>query len=304
LASYQWQRRIDRWKNAARGIFVGGENQPRPKLCPSCGSLVGISATRCHICGANLRFSLAAVSKSLSGYFGGEAPVTTAILIANILMFAVCWLVSMAKGQQGISVLFGFNGETLYRLGMGIPFRYDDFSWYRLITAMYLHGGLIHIGLNMLALMNIGPAVEQVYGSARYFFFYTLCGFCGALMSARFSSAPSVGASGAIMGLIGVLIALTSRRGGIYMRELRGRLISSVVSIFAIGLFVSGLRTDNWAHFGGLAAGFLLGRFFADREPSDARARNLSYTMGWAAFLVVAACFVIMILHFSKPLQG
>jgi len=304
LASYQWQRRIDRWKNAARGIFVGGENQPRPKLCPSCGSLVGISATRCHICGANLRFSLAAVSKSLSGYFGGEAPVTTAILIANILMFAVCWLVSMAKGQQGISVLFGFNGETLYRLGMGIPFRYDDFSWYRLITAMYLHGGLIHIGLNMLALMNIGPAVEQVYGSARYFFFYTLCGFCGALMSARFSSAPSVGASGAIMVLIGVLIALTSRRGGIYMRELRGRLISSVVSIFAIGLFVSGLRTDNWAHFGGLAAGFLLGRFFADREPSDARARNLSYTMGWAAFLVVAACFVIMILHFSKPLQG
>jgi len=304
LASYQWQRRIDRWKNAARGIFVAGENQPRPKLCPSCGSLVGISATRCHICGANLRFSLAAISKSLSGYFGGEAPVTTAILISNILMFAVCWLVSMAKGQQGISVLFGFNGETLYRLGMGIPFRYDDFSWYRLITAMYLHGGLIHIGLNMLALMNIGPAVEHVYGSARYFFFYTLCGFCGALMSARFSSAPSVGASGAIMGLVGILIALTSRRGGIYMRELRGRLISSVVSIFAIGLLVSGLRTDNWAHFGGLAAGFLLGRFFADCEPSDARARNFAYTMGWAAFLVVAACFVSMILHFAKPLQG
>jgi rhomboid protease GluP len=304
LASYQWQRRIDRWKNAARGIFVGGENQPRPKLCPACGSLVGISATRCHICGANLRFSLAAVSKSLSGYFGGEAPVTTAILISNILMFAVCWLVSIAKGQQGFSVLFGFNGETLYRLGMGIPFRYDDFSWYRLITAMYLHGGLIHIGLNMLAFMNIGPAVEHVYGSARYFFFYTLCGFCGALMSARFSGAPSVGASGAIMGLIGILIALTSRRGGAYMRDLRGRLISSVVSIFAIGLFVSGLHTDNWAHFGGLAAGFLLGRFFMDREPSDARDRNLAYALGWAAFVVVAACFVIMILHFSKPLEG
>jgi rhomboid protease GluP len=302
--SYQWQRRIDRWKNAARGIFGGGENQPRPKLCPSCGSLVGISATRCHECGANLRFSLAALSKHLSGYFGGEAPVTSAILMANILMFAVCWMVNMSRGQQGLGVLFGFSGETLYRLGMGVPFRYDDFSWYRLVTAMYLHGGLIHIGLNMLAFMNIGPAVEQVYGSARYFFFYTVCGFVGALMSARFSVNPSVGASGAILGLVGLLIALTSRRGGAYMRDLRGRLISSVISIFAIGLFVSGLHTDNWAHFGGLAAGFLLGRVFPDREPADPRERNVAYALGWSAFLVVAACFVAMIRHFSKPLAG
>jgi rhomboid protease GluP len=299
--SYQWQRRIDGWKNAARGFFGGGDNRPRPKLCPACGSLVGINATRCHECGTNLRFSLTALSKYFSGFFGGEAPVSSAILGANILMFAVCWLVSLAKGQQGISVLFGFSGETLYRLGMGIPFRYDDFSWYRLITAMYLHGGLIHIGLNMLAFMQIGPAVEQVYGSARYFFLYTVCGFCGALMSATFSSNPSVGASGAILGLIGLLIALTSRRGGAYMHDLRGRLISSVVSIFAIGLFVRGLHTDNWAHFGGLAAGFLLGRLLVDREPRNVRERNTAYALGWAAFLLVAACFVVMILHFSKP---
>jgi membrane associated rhomboid family serine protease len=303
--SYQWQRRIDRWRNAARGVLGGSEKQPRPKLCPACGSLVGIQATRCHECGANLRFSLAAISKHLSGYFGGEAPVTSAILMGNVLMFAVCWMVNMTKGQGGLSVLFGFNGETLYRLGMGIPFRYGDaFSWYRLITAMWLHGGLLHIGLNMWAFMNIGPAVEHVYGSARYFFFYTVCGFSGALLSARFSASPSVGASGAILGLVGLLIALTSRRGGAYMRDLRGRLISSVIAIFAIGLFVSGLHTDNWAHFGGLAAGFLLGRFFADHEPGTARERNLAYALGWSAFLVVAACFLAMILHFSQPLAG
>jgi rhomboid protease GluP len=302
--SFQWQRRIDRLKNAVHGVFAGGEHQPRPKLCPSCGSLVGISATRCHECGANLHFSLAALSKHLSSYFGGEAPVTSAILIANVMMFAVSWMVSMSKGQQGLGVMFGVNGEALYRLGMGVPFRYDDFAWYRLITAMYLHGGLLHIGLNMLALWNIGPAVEHVYGSARYFFFYSVCGFCGALMSARFSANPSVGASGAILGLVGLLIALTSRRGGVYMRDLRGRLISSVISIFAIGLFVSGLHTDNWAHFGGLAAGFLLGRVFTDREPMNPRERNLAYALGWSAFLVVAACFVAMILHFSRPLTG
>src|SRR5215475_8367870 len=221
-------------KNLAQGFFGGGENhQPRPKICPACGSLVGIHATRCHECGANLTFSLAAVSKKLSGLVGeNEAPATTATLVANILMFAVTWMTSMAhEQQQGFSVLFGFNSEALYRLGMGIPFRYADFNWYRMLTAMYLHGGLLHIGFNMMALMNIGPAVEQVYGSARYFFCYTVCGFCGSVLSASFSENPSVGASGAILGLIGLLLAITLFP---YMTALRGRLISSVVSIFAI----------------------------------------------------------------------
>ena len=303
--SPQWQRRFDRWKQIA-GFSGGGENnQPRPKLCPACGTLVGIKATRCHECGANLTFSLAAASKKLSGLLGeNEAPATTALLIANILMFGVTWMASMARGQQGFSVLFGFNSEALYRLGMGIPFRYDDFNWYRMLTAMYLHGGLIHIGFNMMALMNIGPAVEQVYGSARYFFCYTVCGFCGAVLSATFSAAPSVGASGAILGLIGLLLAITTRRGGAYMSALRGRLISSVVSIFAIGLFFSGLRTDNWAHFGGLAAGFLLGRILVDREPLNSRERNKAYALGWTAFAAVLAAFVLMVVHFSKPIAS
>lgn len=295
---------MDRWRNATRGFFGGdGDNQRRPKLCPACGTLVGISATRCHECGANLRFSLAALSKGLSGFFGGQAPATTAVLIANVLMFAVTFLVGLNKGRgQGFSILFGMDGEALYRLGEGIPFRYADFNWYRLLTAMYLHGGLIHIGFNMMVLLDIGPVVEEVYGSARYFFFYTVCGFCGALLSARFSAAPSVGASGAILGLVGVLIAITYRRGGAHIQQLRGRLISWVVTIFAIGLFFSGLRTDNWAHFGGLAAGFILGRYFADREPMNSRERNLAYTLGWSALAAVVACFVLMILHFSKPI--
>lgn len=218
-------------------------------------------------------------------------------------MFAAALLVGLARGQgQGFSILFSMNGEALYRLGMGLPSSDPGFSWYRLLTAMYLHGGLIHIGFNMMVLLDIGPVVEEVYGTARYFFFYTVCGFCGSLLSARFSANASVGASGAILGLIGILIAITSRRSGAHMQQLRGRLISWVVTIFAIGLFFGGLRTDNWAHFGGLAAGFLLGRFFADREPTNSRERNLAYALGWSALTLVLACFVLMILHFSRPI--
>src|ERR1700730_17367185 len=115
---YQWQMRVERWK-AAMQTFFGGDHQPRPKICPACGTLVGINATRCHECGANMRFSLPALSKKLSGIFGEhEAPVSSSLLIANILMYGVSWMaVAAAVGGGGLRIFWGMGGETIYRLG-------------------------------------------------------------------------------------------------------------------------------------------------------------------------------------------
>ena len=300
---YQWQYRIERWKNAVRGLFGGGHQQPRPKLCPACGSLVGISATRCHQCGTNLKFSLAAVSKGLSGVFGGRAPVTTVLLIVNILMFGVSWMATASAGQGGgLSILWGMGGEPLYRLGESFPYSiFILHQWFRLVTAMYLHGGLIHIGFNMMVLMDIGPVVEEVYGSARFLFLYTVTGLVGFLLSA-FNGHNSVGASAPILGLIGLMIAITTKRGGSHMQQLRSRLISWVVSIFVFGFLMRGV--DNWAHAGGLAAGFGLGKLFADREPANPNEQRTAYALGWLAAVVVVASFVLMILHYGDPLPG
>src|SRR6267378_1935189 len=99
---YRWQWRVEKWKNAMRGFFGGGDQQPRPKICPACGALVGISATRCHECGASMRFSLAALTKKLSGLFGEqETPVTSALLVANILMFGVSFVALASEGGGG-----------------------------------------------------------------------------------------------------------------------------------------------------------------------------------------------------------
>ena len=176
-------------------------------------------------------------------------------------------------------------------------------EWYRLVTAMFLHGGLIHIGFNMMVLLDIGPMVEEVYGSARYLFLYLVMGIAGYLLSA-FAGHFSVGASGAILGIIGLLIAITTKRGGMQMKELRSRLISWVVTIFALGFLVGGLRTDNWAHFGGLAAGFLLGKVFADRLPEPGRERTQAYALGWIAGIVLIASFALMLLHYSDAIPG
>ena len=116
---YQWQMRVDKWKSALRGLFGGGDERPRPKICPACGALVGISATRCHECGTSLRFSLAALSKQFSGIFGEhEAPVTSALLVANFLMFGVSWMLTMQAGEAGgLRTLWGMSGAASYRLG-------------------------------------------------------------------------------------------------------------------------------------------------------------------------------------------
>ena len=306
---YQWQRRTDRWKNSFRGIF-GANKEPRPKMCPSCGTLVGINATRCHQCGTNITFSLAAVSRGLSGVFGGRAPVTTAVLIVNVLMLGASIVATInAGGGRGLSLLWGLNGEVLYRLGSTYPPAiFDGHQWWRLVTAMFLHGGLIHIGFNMMVLMDIGPVVEEVYGPGRYLFLYTVTGVAGYLLSSfvGYQSAsgghPSVGASGAILGLIGLMIAITTRRTGAHMQQLRSRLISWVVSIFVFGFLLSGV--DNLAHLGGLAAGFALGKIFADREPRNGSERTTANVLGWSAAIVIIASFAVMLLHVKDQLPG
>jgi rhomboid protease GluP len=303
---YRWQWRVDRWKNAARGFFGGGEQQPRPKICPSCGALVGISATRCHECGTSLRFSLVALSKKFSAVFGEhESPVTSALLVANILMFGVSLVLTMQAGEAGgLHILAGMSGEASYKLGISLPFGYllQDHQWWRLVTAMFLHGGLLHIGLNMMSLMQLGPALEELYGSARYFFLYVFTGAFGFLASAL-TGHFSLGASGALLGLVGAMLAITSKRGGSFMRDLRSRLITSVVILFAVG-FMGAFRIDNAAHLGGLAAGFVIGKIFVDREPMNAREKQTAYVLGWIAGAALLASFVLMILHFSDLLPG
>lgn len=301
---YQWQYRLDRWKAGLQRLFAGGNQQPRPKLCPSCGSLVGINATRCHNCGTNLKFSMAAVNRSLSGVFAGPAPVTTALLVANLLMFGIEWMAAAAQGQGGgLSILWGMGGEPTFRLGMSSPYGiYYLHQWYRLITAMFLHGGLIHIGFNMMALMQLGPALEELYGSARYFFLYIVTGAFGFLVSS-FTGHNSLGASGGLLGLVGAMLAITSKRGGSYMRELRAGLIRSVVILFVLGA-LPGIAIDNWAHGAGLAAGFVLGKIFADRQPMTARERQIANALGWLAGIAVIASFALMIMHYRDPLPG
>jgi len=220
------------------------------------------------------------------------------------LMFGVSLVLTMQAGEAGgLRTLWGMSGEASYQLGASHPYGiFTEHQWWRLVMAMFLHGGLIHIGFNMMALMQFGPALEELYGSSRYLFLYVVTGAFGFLVSAL-TRHFSLGASGALLGLVGAMLAVTTKRGGSFMRELRSRLIYSVVILFLIG-FWGGFGIDNSAHLGGFAAGFIFGKIYADREPMNSRERQRAYALGWLAGAVVLASFVMMILHFRDPLPG
>jgi rhomboid protease GluP len=293
---YQWQMRVDRWKRVFGGMFGRGEK--RPQLCPACGALVGINATRCHQCGANLRFGLAAWSKGLSEFFGGHAPVTSAVLIINVIMFGVSLIRSMKEG--GGSLFGGPSPMELYRLGANLPWGTAGWGPWRLIMGTFLHGGFLHIGMNMIVLLDISPVVEELYGSARFLFLYVACGIGGSLCSTFFGRGLSVGASGAILGIVGILIAVTTERSGANIQQMRSRLISWVITIFAFGFLVGGI--DNYGHAGGLATGFVLGKILADRTPAAGPEQTRAYLLGWLAGGLVIAAFVTMFLQVGNPL--
>src|SRR5260370_17727682 len=162
-------------------------------------------------------------------------------------MFGGEWMGRAGEGGGGgLSILWGVGGEASYRVGMSAPYgMYVQHQWYRLITAMFLHGGLIHIGFNMMALMQLGPALEELYGSSRYFFLYIFTGAFGFLASS-FVGHLSFGASGGLLGLVGGMLGNTTQRSGAYIPDLRSRLVSSGGLLFVLGFL--GLGIDNWAH--------------------------------------------------------
>jgi rhomboid protease GluP len=289
----RWRYQLDRWRDALTASFRDEPSGPRPKICPACRTLVGATATRCHECGASLTFSLAAVSRSVSGLLPASAPATYCIVGLNLLLFGVT-LLATARAAGGLDLLGGINSQILRRLGASMPLAYTIVEPWRLVTAIFLHGGILHIAMNSWVMMDIGRNVEEIYGSARYFFIYVVAGVVGFALSS-FGSHFSVGASGSLMGLIGVMLAVTRRRGGTHMQMIRTQLIRWLAYMLLFGLMVPGI--DNLAHIGGLGAGMLLGRVINDREPVTPEERRRAQLMGWTSGLAVVGSFALMMVR-------
>lgn len=299
----RWRWKIDRLRDSFSSLFGSQEKQRRPRLCPACGTLVGSSANRCHQCGASLTFSMAAMSRSLSKYMPANAPVTYLVLGACCVLYGLSLLLTIHSGASvtpeggGIfDELFGIgsvSSAVLQRLGASLPLPFDLGQPWRFVTACFLHANLLHIGFNMWVLIDLGPVLEELYGSPRFLFIYIATGIGGYMLSGFFGHF-SIGASGALVGLIGVLLAITFRRGGAGMQQLRSYVYRWIIYLVLWGFFFPGI--DNMAHLGGGITGLILGRLMLDREPATAAERKRAYALGWATAFVVLVSFGFMII--------
>jgi rhomboid protease GluP len=172
-------------------------------------------------------------------------PLLTYILLGlNIILFMVDW----AMGYQ----LSAWGAKENFRIANG--------EYWRLITPMFLHVNLIHLGLNSYSLYIIGPRVEGSYGHLRFMVIYLLSGVSGVVLSFMLGRYVSVGASGALFGLIGALLTMLYRNRNT-LANTRERIIS-ILQVIGINLVIGlGSSIDNWGHIGGLIGGLVLGWF-------------------------------------------
>ena len=194
-------------------------------------------------------------------------PVTQGIFGINV---AVCVAMSLAAG---VTVL---GDPAWLELGIRLGANYGPYTvsgqWWRLLTYMFIHGGLLHIAFNMWCLWNLGRLGEAVYGHWTFGAVYIVTGLAAGLNSLAWHFAvPSVGASGAIFGIAGALIASFYLGEFSLPRAAMSGMLRSVVAFVGYNLFFGAAiaNTDNAAHIGGLLMGLLLGALIARIAPQQ-----------------------------------
>jgi membrane associated rhomboid family serine protease len=208
----------------------------------------------------------------------GEAPVTRALIAINVAIY----LIGAAQGA-------GFNnpGGNLYaKLWLDAP-QLDNGGWWRLVTTMFLHANVLHIGFNMLALYLIGGPVEQYLGRARYLGLYFVSGLAGSAGALLQTPGVTVGASGAIFGILGAMMIIEWQVTG----RLAGNAMTWILINLVLSFSVSGI---SWGgHVGGLIGGILITLAYAHWRGGRAQYGQLGLG-GAVGLVVVAVCSVAL----------
>ena len=216
-------------------------------------------------------------NKKMEKIFSSKKPIITyGIIILCIIMFI------LSGGGYNVDslILFGANYGPFVKEG----------DIYRLVTCMFLHGGIIHLALNMYSLYIIGPRIEDFFGKKKYLIIYFLSGISASLLSIGLNqNAISIGASGAIFGLFGALIYFGNNYRGYIGSIIKSQIIPIVIYNLLIGFFIAGI--DIYGHIGGLIGGLLVANLLGTIENKKYRISNIIPFIIYFAFLIYLGIF-------------
>lgn len=249
-------------------------------VCPSCGSLVGVNDPKCYTCGR--------ANPSLWGFapvlrrLGSDLGFVPLVMGASVVLYVLTLVASGSDVQimgGGFSILSPSSRALIvFGASGGIPV-FGFGNWWTVLSATWLHGGLLHILFNMLWVRDIGPATADVIGPARTVIIYVIAGVCGFFLSSvanvYFPVLPflrganlTVGASASIFGLLGALVHYGRKSGS---SLIHGQAKQWAIILFIYGLIMPGGGIDNFAHAGGFLGGYATSVFFnpLTRERGD-----------------------------------
>ena len=246
-------------------------------LCTSCGVLVGVNDGKCYNCGRRnpALWGFAPLLRAL----GNDLGFTPFVFGLCTVMFGLTVIGSSGLSSGGLFGMLAPDGRILYLFGAsGAGPVFGDGRWWTVLSAAWLHGGILHFGLNMLSLRTLAPMIAEFYGPARMVIIYTagsVAGFTLSSVAARYFPVfpiiggnpywfqhMTVGASASLAGLLGAMVYYGRRSGSGMVRT---QAMQWVTSMFVYGLLIPII--DNYAHLGGLAGGYLVARLLDPLKP-------------------------------------
>ena len=226
------------------------------RMCPHCRAFITTKDRVCPYCNGEVG-TRAADRRNPAPILGGLIPhahfTTVIILLINVGLYIATVLASMRAGNN--DAFLNLDPDTLLEFGAKFRGYILAGQRWRLVTAGFLHGGLLHIGMNMWVLWDVGAQVEEIYGTARLLVIYFVGSVLGFVFSTLWSPYLSIGASAGLMGLIGAMIAVGVHHRSAMGQAIRGQYIRWTIYMLIIGI-LPGLQIDNAAHIGGLVGGF------------------------------------------------
>jgi len=290
---WKWsQKRQQLGEKGLRSEMMWRSTKGRHRMCRSCRALVERSETKCPDCGADMRgVSAPGYGRLMSNLMPGLSSATSLVILANGFWLLMMLMAQMKAADPG-GLLASFSGELLVRFGSGYsPYTLGG-QWWRIVTPIFLHGGLLHFFFNMYVLIQLGPLVESAYRTERFWAIYLVCGVAGSALSQLARPVNTVGASGAIFGLMGLLLVHAWREGGTMGAQIKQMLMRYAFYIVIFSLLIPGI--DHWNHFGGFAAGAALGFFVGGGEYGSRSERAAWQALACAGVGLVLVSFYMV----------